>query len=814
MRLVVFLCCLSSFSFTPNVMLSQNAKVTIKVDATVTVDDVFDLIMKQTDYKFIYQEGIFENFPKVNLKKGTIRTDNLLERSLSAGNFKFEFNANNTIVIQTAEPIKLSFQEREVTGTLTDKTGMPIAGATVIVEGTNRGVVTNFDGIYKIVMKAGENVLVFSSLGYKTERIVVGEQTVVNLIFQEDFSQLDEIVLIGYGEQKREDVTTAISSIKKEDIVQAAIGSVGFDRSLGGLVAGLSVSQSTGRPGAEVNINIRGYTSPFSPGTNQPLFVIDGVPFNVDGLPGANPLLTINPNDIESVDVLKDAGATAIYGSRGANGVIIVSTKKGKRNQTPKMNLSYTTTLARPIATVDVLDAKQYRAFYDTLIQSTVNAMNAGQLDPFFAFDLANIGLVDIDFDTFQVSYDGLRDDYFGDADTDWNKEVFRSVAVTKQANLSVQGGSESTNYSFSGSFIDQEGLTIKDGLKQYTLSTSLDSDIGRRLRIGGKVNVGHAESNSGEDDLLGQYSVNTSIARARPDLPVYDENGELLPQLDFAYGAFPTLEPNPLMRLQNKTTNKSYNFLGNGYVEIEPIKDLKLKADVNAAVFYTDNSSFVPKTTQTQFPFFDNVSYLSENSTLVSNVTTNLTANYAFRFGEHKFNALGGFAWDRTNFDTKSQFYSGFPDDEVLINGTSAENVLGYSSDRTETGLNSFFSRLTYNYKNRYNLTLNFRSDASSKFGPDNKRAYFPSASAGWNIANEDFLSDNKTFNVLRLRASAGRVGSTNTRDFAYLQFFQTTSSNAYAGSSAVVPNNNFPNRNIGWEETEEINLGFDFEL
>ncbi|MEZ4792767.1 MAG: TonB-dependent receptor [Gelidibacter sp.] len=634
---------------------------------------------------------------------------------------------------------------------------------------------------------------------------------------KEDFSQLEEVVLIGYGEQKRENVTGAVSSIKPDDIVQAATGTIGFDRALGGLVQGVQVSQNTGRPGSPVRLNIRGVTSPlssgFSGGLNQPLYVIDGVPFNQDALRGANPLLTINPSDIESFDILKDAAATSIYGSRGANGVIIIQTKKGKRNQAPKVNISYTTTLATPINTVDVLDANQYRDFYDLLIRNSVDAMNAGQLDPFFSFDLANIGNVELDFDTFLVNYDGLRDDYFGTANTDWNKEVFRSVAVTKQANLSLNGGSAKTNYNFSLGFIDQDGLTVKDGLKQYNLVMSVNTDVSDYIRVGGSVNLSHVKSRSGEDDLFGQYTVNTSIARARPDLPVYDENGQLLGQQDFAYG-FETFEPNPLMRLQNKTENKAYNFIGNSFIEVEPVKHLKLKADVNAAIFYTDNSSFVPKITQTDFVFFPNDSFLSTSTGLVSNVTTNLTANYNWKLSDHDFNIMVGAAWDRTNLDNSSHFYSGFPDDDVLTNPSSAESVLSYTGSRLETGLNSLFSRLAYNYNNRFNATLNFRADTSSKFGPRNRTAYFPSLSTSWNIANERFIADSEIINTLKLRASIGRVGSTNVADFAYLQFFQTNSNDIYNGSSAILPNDNFPNENIKWETTEEINFGLDFQL
>lgn len=797
----------------------QNQKVTLNVEK-VPLTQIFQQIESQTNLNFFYNSSELDVREKVSIDVKNSQILDFLEQLFHNKGISYQILGNQivlkrVIVKKNLDNTLLTVQKREVNGIIKDKTGMPLVGVTVVIEGTQSGSVSNFNGEYKIALKENETVLVFSSLGYKTQRIEVGSRIAIDIIMEEDFSQLDEVVLIGYGEQTRDELTGAVSSVSAENIVQAATGTIGFDRSLGGLVKGLQVSQSSGRPGAPMQLNIRGITSPLSGfgRLNQPLYVIDGIPFNTDALQGTNPLLTINPNDIEHFDVLRDAAATSIYGSRGANGVIIVETKKGKRNQTPTVNVSLTTTLAQPINTIDVLNASQYRSFYDTLISNTVAAMNAGQIDPFFAFDLQSIGKVDLDFNTFQVSYDGLNDAYFGDADTDWNKEVFRSLAVTKQANVSLNGGSEKTNYALSLAFIDQEGLTVKDGLKQYTLGMALGTDLTSKIKIGGNANLSHVEANSGEDDILGFLTVNSSIAKARPDLSVYNANGELLGQSDFANG-FETFEPNPLMRLENKTNNKNYNFIGNAYLEIEPIQNLKLKADVNTAVFYADNSSFIPKITQTDFVFFPNESYLSETSSLVSNVTSNLTAYYNMKFENHRLGFLIGAAWDRTNFENKSHFYTGFPDDEVLINGSSAASVAGYTSNRVESGLNSFFSRFTYGYKNLYNATLNFRTDVSSKFGPDNQRAYFPSLSTSWNIANESFMLNNQTFNILKLRASAGRVGSTNVSDFAYLQFFQKASNDLYNGNSAVIPNNNFPNTNIGWEETEEINLGLDFEL
>lgn len=820
MKLTIALMLIGLFQVNAASGYGQANKVSISVDGA-SILQVFQSIEDQTDYRFFYNTKDLNLRKKIALSVDSQALAEVLENLFTNSGIAYQILGNQIVLKKVNPHDRISTiisnkqqDQKPIEGTITDKTGMPMAGVTVLIEGTQRGTVTNFDGFYKINLSEEENVLVFSSLGYKTERFIVNENRLINLVMEEDLSQLDEIVLIGYGEQKREDVSGAVASVKTENIIQASVGNVGFDRSLGGLVQGVQVSQGSGRPGSPVKLNIRGITSPLSAigsGLNQPLYVIDGVPFNIDGLAGANPLLTINPNDIESFDILKDVASTSIYGSRGANGVIIIATKKGKRGQKPTVNFSTTTSIARPIKTVDVLNAKQYKGFYNQMVSNSVDAINAGQLDPFTVFDLENVANVDLDFETFLASYDGMREDYFGNADTDWSDLVFRNMAVTQQTNFSISGGSNKTNYHFSLAAIEQEGLTIKDKMNQYTISSSLDTDVNNYIKLGGSMNLSHTESNSGEDDLLGQYTINTSIARARPDLPAYDEFGKLLGQSDYAY-PFETLEPNPLMRLQNKNNAKAYNFIGNTYLQVEPLKGLKLKADVNAAVFYNKNSVFAPKSTQTDLIFVPNESSLYEDDSMVSNITTNLTANYDLRLSNHHFNILGGVAYDRTNFDTSNHFYAGFPDDEVLTNPNSAESVIGYSSRKYETGLNSIFSRLTYNYRNKYNATVNFRSDASSKFGPKNKRANFPSLSANWNIANESFFYNSPSVNTLKLRASVGRVGSTNVSDFAYLQFFETSSGDIYNGGSAVIPSDNFPNPEIGWETTDEINLGLDF--
>ena len=301
MKITILFVFLSLVQGYANNSYGQNQKVTLK-ENNVGLTQIFQQIEDQTDLHFFYNRKDLDLNNKVSLDVEKIQLVDVLRQLFDANKISYEIIGNQIVLKKTSvnnSIVIVKKQEREIVGTVLDEKSMPIPGVSVIIEGTNRGVVTDFDGNFQIKLNDGEDVLVFSFLGYKTIRVVVGDQTVIPVRMQEDFAQLEEIVLIGYGQQTREEVTGAVSSINTENVVQAATGSTGFDRSLGGLVKGVQVSQSTGRPGVPVRLNIRGVTSPFSSnGTNQPLFVIDGVPFNLDGISGANPLLTINPNDI------------------------------------------------------------------------------------------------------------------------------------------------------------------------------------------------------------------------------------------------------------------------------------------------------------------------------------------------------------------------------------------------------------------------------------------------------------------------------------------------------------------------------------
>lgn len=842
MRATIFLLCFSVFGLSPSNVLSQDAKIKIEEDKHVTVDEVFDIIMRQTNYTFIYQVDMFKNFPKVNLKKGTVKANKLLEKSLSNGKFDLNFTSNNTIIIQKAQ-VKL--QEISISGTVTDENGIPLPGITVYVSDREptrnkispdfvmRGTATDFDGKFTLQAEVGYYLVAYG-LGYEFSSQTVTAQTVYNITLKERLAELDEVVLIGYGATTREEVSSAISSVKSENIVQNVVGNASFDRSLSGLVKGVQIQQNAGKPGSSVNINIRGITSPFGNSDNNPLFVIDGVPFQVNPTLNftttdetrfaefPNPLLGINPKDIESIDVLKDAAATAIYGSRGANGVIIVNTKKGKKGDKMQVSLSASTTFGKPINTIDWLNADEFKEFSEAYVISSVDAANAGHIQPFgLQFGIADLSLVfDPSTFTFQTVYNGLNPDYFGDANTNWNDVVYRDAAVTNKYDLSLNGGSANSSYYVSLGYTDQEGLLRADEFKQYNIRFGLESKLAKNIKMGVNANMGYTDNFSGYDNFNGNLN---GILNTRPDFAPRNEEGDYNYPASRFFGFFDYEAPNPLaFTTGNKLDRKSYTALGNIYIESEVLKNVTVRGQVNGSYFFTDNDTYRPDFASTfgKTPFSpprsSANSFLNLSKSVATSITTDVTTRYNNTFGDHTVGALLGFSWQRDKGDRNYFLFQGFPDDDVLTTSTNSDRVLSQSNFKDEVGLNSIFTRLSYNYKNRYFVTGNLRRDKSSRFGPNNREAYFPSISASWNVANEEFLKGSELINTLRLRASLGEVGSNNTGDFIYLQFFErgARGNSLYNGNAANGLNDILPNQDIKWEITKEFNIGLDYTM
>lgn len=731
--------------------------------------------------------------------------------------------ATSASFVQAAPPFQTSFaagienvQEKGhtfVKGRVIDSEGNPLVGVTVQIEGTSYGVITDADGNYILEFPSmAHPKIVFSSIGYKSKSIEFRGVKEQNMMLELDHVALDDLVVIGYGSKSRRNVTTAISTVSQEQISKLAATTPTLDGLLQGTVKGVLATTANGEPGSSLKLNIRGITSPYPKSgkgnNNQPLYVIDGVPTFMEDT-GINPLINISPNDIESIDVLKDAAATAIYGSRGANGVVIVKTKNGKRNEKTKVDFGYTFSFSNPIKNYKPLNISEYKNVQDEILRNTVNGMNDGSS---MGFDniLNQYGNVSLNEETGLYTYNGLNESLYGKDNVNWADEVINKNAPTHQYNVAVRGGSNKTNYSFSFNGMNQEGLLLNDRMERYGARLSIDSEINKYITVGGVLDYTYSSRKSGSNDPALGYDNDGWMTR--PDLAVRDADGNFQRVDKFGLYADTYNDANAVAKLQRKTKYENDQFSGNAYIDIKPVKGLTLHADANISRFIFSNSYFSPKITLPEQLGMEPTSTLAESNYRNTNTSINFRADYKFTLTEaHRFDVMAGYSADRYWSKEHDQAYSGFPNDDVLNNASSATTVNKPTETYSKSGLNSIYGRLSYDFLSRYLLDFSLRSDESSKFGPGNKRGTFPAVSLAWRINQEPFLESVRDIDDLKFRLSWGKTGSTNVSDFSYIQYFN---GNQYGGQSGLTLASTYPNKNIKWEMTTEYNAGVDFTL
>lgn len=731
--------------------------------------------------------------------------------------------ATSASFVQAALPVHTSFaagienvQEKGHTfikGRVIDSEGNPLVGVTVQIEGTSYGVITDADGNYILEFPSmAHPKIVFSSIGYKSKSIEFRGVKEQNMMLELDHVALDDLVVIGYGSKSRKDVTTAISTVSQEQISKLAATTPTLDGLLQGTVKGVLATTANGEPGSSLKLNIRGITSPYPKSgkgnNNQPLYVIDGVPTFMEDT-GINPLINISPNDIESIDVLKDAAATAIYGSRGANGVVIVKTKNGKRNEKTKVDFGYTFSFSNPIKNYKPLNISEYKNVQDEILRNTVNGMNDGS-SMGFDYILNQYGNVSLNEETGLYTYNGLNESLYGKDNVNWADEVINKNAPTHQYNVAVRGGSNKTNYSFSFNGMNQEGLLLNDRMERYGARLSIDSEINKYITVGGVLDYTYSSRKSGSNDPALGYDNDGWMTR--PDLAVRDADGNFQRVDKFGLYADTYNDANAVAKLQRKTKYENDQFSGNAYIDIKPVKGLTLHADANISRFIFSNSYFSPKITLPEQFGMEPTSTLAESNYRNTNTSINFRADYKFTLTEaHRFDVMAGYSADRYWSKEHDQAYSGFPNDDVLNNASSATTVNKPTETYSKSGLNSIYGRLSYDFLSRYLLDFSLRSDESSKFGPGNKRGTFPAVSLAWRINQEPFLESVRDIDDLKFRLSWGKTGSTNVSDFSYIQYFN---GNQYGGQSGLTLASTYPNKNIKWEMTTEYNAGVDFTL
>lgn len=687
------------------------------------------------------------------------------------------------LILFTSLSYQLFSRENEIfiTGKVTGVNSDPIPGVNIFIRNTSTGTISEFDGTYKLSIPDSAQYIVFSYIGYLTVEEPINNRNIIDIVMAEDTKQLEEIVVTGYSSQKKADVIGSISSIDPAVIKDMPI--TGLDQALQGQVSGVSVTQSSGTPGGGIMVRIRGNSSISS--SNRPLYIVDGIPVRDGGLStrsfggqSDNALSTINPNDIESIEILKDASAKAIYGSRAANGVVIITTKRGKIGSPTTFEIDVQRGIIDPTNTVEVLNAKELLALQREALT------NAG-VDP----DDAGIpGVTDA-------------------VDTKWQDVVMRQ-AIVQQYQLSTRGGSEKTQFYLSGSYRDEEGVLLNNDFKRATMVANIDHKASSRLSFGLNMNLARTKNNrvKGDNFLDGVYNAAlTSLPYFQP----YDEEGNLFAPGDTGYAGFPNFNPVG-QAIEPRFDTYASKLLGGLYARYEIIPNLYFTTKFSIDYTSTIEDQFEPRTSAIG-GFLQSVQqqgYGIYSTTESSTILNNNVFSYNTSIGDiHEFGGLLGTEFISRTSRSGSTVGILFPSDDFTYL-TSSGLILDGSSFLVNSGLISFFGEVNYKFKSKYLAKASARYDGSSRFGEDRKFGFFPAFSVGWRVSEEEFLKGISWLDDFKVRVSYGLTGNERIGNFQYLASWGATT--AYNGIPAVGPAT-LGNPNLRWEQTTEFNVGTD---
>lgn len=857
MKTTIFFLCFSVFSITHNNVLSQNVKIKIENDKTLSVDEVFDLIMDQTDYTFVYQVDMFKNYPLVILKRGIIPVDKLLKQSLSYGDLDLNFTDDDSILINKNSN---SDVQQKISGTITDGNGIPLSGVTIIIKGTQRGVASNFDGKYSIEASA-DDFLIFSYLGYTKQEISIGNQTIINVELKESSNELAEVVLVssGYQEISRERATGAYESVSKKQLDKPASS---ISERLVGMVAGL---QSTTNADGSIDFEIRGQSTLFA--EQNPLIVLDGFPVEGD-------FSTINPNDVESVTVLKDAAAASIWGARAANGVIVVTTKKAKKGKTNvsissfvrfsnKLDLDYV--VARGSSS-DILEYEQ-RAFdsdfFGGLIASPPS-ISPGQLSPFSlaitAMNEARLGrITNSERDATLARLSGLNN-------KSQIEDNLLQSPITKQYNIAISGGNEKMTNTLSLLFEDNKTFFQGDENKKYLINYNNRVKLAKKLDFdfAGMMQYNSFTANSGGDmlgtirslapwDMLlnsdGSPTDLSYLEYYRPNLNTFVPF-DLFPYSDWSY--------NPITEVNNRDINtEQLNARVQAGLTFEIMEGLSLSSRIQYEMFNTDNNNYYNDKTFSVRQFINETSgpewqsggvpkqlvptggILEQSNSKVRayNFRNQLSFNRTFS-EQHRIDFIAGSEVSSRVFETTNS-----PDSFGYNRETLASNqLLGdpntstlwdffparfagffydfnlapqFSFSESTTRFFSLYGNLNYTFDDKYSITGSYRTDASNIISDDPKFRYNPfySVGFGWQLGKESFIADVNWINRLNIRGTYGANGNID-RSTSFRPLLNLNSALDVVTQQSTASISSFGNPTLRWEKTKTYNIGVDFSL
>ena len=783
MRILIIMFCTTALSFNSTDVFGQNEIISIDKEIEMSVEDILDLIGKQTGLTFIYNYSLLEDAPKVKLAKGKIKVSELLENYLATDTgLEFYFNATKSIMIKR-NPKPLS-QSRSISGEVTDEIGIPLMGVNVVVKNKSRGTFTNEKGIFELTVEENDT-LIFSYVGYKFQEVAVSGKVRINISLKEEFGSLDEVLVVGYGTTTRRKNTGAVSSISSKVIENQTVDNP--INAMIGRMAGVDIIPSSGLPGSNSTVQIRGNNTLGINGLSGslPLYIVDGVPFtnfngsipasdnlNSFGITGANgglsPLSVINPDDILRIDVLKDADATAIYGARAANGVIIITTKEGKEGKN-HLSIDYSNGFGKVGNYVNLLNTQQYLAMRREAFQNDGLTPNANNAPDLTVWDQ--------------------------DAYTDFQDLLLGGTADISNLQMNYSGGNENARFYISG-FYNSMG-TVFPG--------SMGSD-----RIGGRINL---QTNSSDKKFKGNFSVSyskdktnlistdiTSAVDYAPNFPIYNPDGSL----NWSTGS------NPFAFLRQKYQSDTENFLISSNLQYEIFNGLQAKVNLGYSRIWLNQKSENPASAQNPTGNTNNEARFVNSS--VDNIILEPQIEYNYTFSQGSLEALIGTSFQDNVSETTSLTGQNYAYEDLLNVITAAGNISA-SNNYSEYKFASLFGKLKVGYRSKYIANLTFRRDASSRFGTNNRFANFGAVGLAWIFSNEKFLMNQDSFfDFGKLNISYGLTGNDQIPNYQYLTLFSSGfGSNANYQQTTALTSGTIGNPDLKWETTKKLDIGLD---
>jgi len=773
----------SAKTFSQGIKIHQNQ---------ISVDKVLKLIKKQSGYSYLFEDDVVSRTIKLDVDVDNASVEETLNRCFKDQPLTYKIFEKTIVIKAKPLPAKAVVVAIKVQGTVSDEKGLPLPGVSVKVKGTSAGAITDANGKYSLTDVDGNATLVFSFIGYNTQEVAVNNKEQIDVKLTEASKELNQVVVVGYGTQKRVDLTGAVGSVNSKQLQERPAQTV--EEELAGKIAGVNVSTNSGAPGGETKIRIRGYSSINT--STDPLYVVDGVVWTEGGA-------SINPNDIASIDVLKDASSTAIYGTRGANGVILITTKRGGKTG-GSVNYDAYGSISTMAKELKVLNAKQFLAVEDQSYANIKKYDPVGWAAGKYADDDPKVIRTALIGKLFDANLNPLYD-------VDWQKATTRT-AYSQNHNLSFTNGTETLNYGLFLNYGDDEGIILNSYQKRYNARLTIDNQVKKWLKVGATLNYDYRETRTA-DDGTGGNNIPRMLIEMIPIIPVKYPDGTYGKRTDY-----PNMEggDNPVAQAEEIKSMFYYRvFSGNGYADFSILPGLDLRSTIGVTTSSNTNPHFqsglVGGSTANQT--YSSASINQYNNTFWQ-WENHLT--YDKTFGkDHKINAVAGV--ELQNFSQLSSYGStqDLSDNYYEYYNLGGGQIPGIPTSGYDAWqMRSFFGRFNYSYKDRYLFTVTGREDGSSRFGTNVKNGFFPSAAVAWRISQEDFLKDNKTISDLKLRLSYGLTGNSEIGEYRSPANINTNNYPFNNAQSVGTTLTSIGNNQLAWEKTTEYDLGLSFGL